>query len=709
MRLIPGSAVALGILFAGTLLGDIVNPSRLELVETTPHRWAVTLTLPVVEGRVLKARPVLPDFCVVLGDGRELTTGFSVTRVWELDCNQNSLIGAAIGVDGLLGTSQEVMLTLQMLDGRKFSRALRATQPFLLVLHPPSFIRIAGATLWKGANWVLLRFELVLLVLILPWFRVRSRLLLGPFLVFALAQMLGQWLASNLWIKASPVLPLLLAGLAAFLASFQILERSPLLGTSSVRHFWAMMLGLGLLFGASQPEAIDPQGLSGAEQGVGYFFFSTGTLVGLTLLLALAQQWKRVAGWLPERLWHWASHGTVFLIGGLAVAAILYQLLGLTVGTRVSPELPAVTWLTGLMFGVWCRRQNSPWLGVLGIVAFGAGTALGWSHLDPPYVTLVILATLAALGVSLLVRRLPVAFAMPLAGLALLYQGWHGTDLLRTSLSQPLANSIGAVVLLGVLAYTGYRVYDAASSPAPVIGLAVITVAAAAFWRLMEYSEWVQGPVAADWVLGLIPIPVTTVLLGVAAIFLWPRRRRFSVTAERKPFAHWVLLGSAFFLLPIGCWRVPNPLHRQTAPTAVEVKPVIETLLSNTYFAFNLKDEDAAFDRLFESISRNLVADVYLDSRRRLVAGTREGAEVTVRDVTVVSVTDRQGGLPEEQEFTYPCQWVVTARVRHLQHIHNRQNIYIGELTIRIEGDRWKIADLRLKSEEQVILSWQSS
>lgn len=709
MRLIPGLAAALGIMSVGTLLADIINPSRLQLVETTPNRWTVTLTLPIVEGRLLKARPVLPDFCAVLGDGRELGAGSSVTRIWELQCDTATLIGAAVGMDGLLGTTQEVMLELQMLDGRSFSQVLRATQPFFLISRPPSFLGIARAALWRGANQVLTRLDLVLLVLLLPWLGARTRLLIGPFLLFVLAQMVGQWLAGNLWIKASPVLPHLLAGLTAFLASCRILDRGPRSSPGSEHHIWAMMLGLGLLFGSSQPEAVDPMGLSRAEQSVAYVFFSAGSLIGLILLLALARQWARIAGWLPARLRQRAKAGTVFLIGAGAVGAVFYQLLDLMGGTRISPELPALTWLTAFVFGVWCRQQKSPWLVVLGFVAFAAGTALSWSDLDPPYATLVISATLAALGVSLLTERLPAAFAMPLASLALLYQGWHGADLIRTGLSQPLANSVGAVLLLGILSYAGYRVSDGKPKSAPVIALAVITVAAAVVWRVTEYWEWIQGPVAADWVLGLVPFPVATVLLVTAAIFLWPRRRRFAVANERKPRVHWVLLASAFFLLPVGSWRLPNPFHRQKAPTAVEVKPVIETLLSNTYLAFNLEDENAAFDRLADSISANLVADVYLDSRRRLIAGTREGAEVMVRDVTVVSVNDRQGALAEQKEFAYPCQWVVTARVRHLQHIHNRQNIYVGELTIRIEGDRWKIADLKLKSEEQVILSWQSS
>lgn len=91
------------------------------------------------------------------------------------------------------------------------------------------------------------------------------------------------------------------------------------------------------------------------------------------------------------------------------------------------------------------------------------------------------------------------------------------------------------------------------------------------------------------------------------------------------------------------------------------------------------------------------------------LAGTRQGAKITVKDVSVISLDEALSAMAGEQSFTYPCKWVVTARVQHLKHIHDRQNIYLGELTIGIEDDRWKIVRLVLKSEERVIKSWQTS
>ena len=196
----------------------------------------------------------------------------------------------------------------------------------------------------------------------------------------------------------------------------------------------------------------------------------------------------------------------------------------------------------------------------------------------------------------------------------------------------------------------------------------------------------------------------------IAGTLPWPRKRRFSTKPEGgAQGAHWVVLALAFFAFPLGTWRVHNPFYTPRAPSTTEATHIMDRLLTDTYLAFNLHDEDAAFDSLEANLSENLVADVYLDSRRRLTAGTRQGAKVTVKDVSVMSVDAAMSGRGDGKSFTYPCKWIVTARVKHLVHIHDRQNIYLGELTLRVEGDRWKITQLVLRSEERVVLPWQKT
>jgi hypothetical protein len=210
--------------------------------------------------------------------------------------------------------------------------------------------------------------------------------------------------------------------------------------------------------------------------------------------------------------------------------------------------------------------------------------------------------------------------------------------------------------------------------------------------------------------MGFFPLPLTTLILLGAAILLWPRKRAFKLAEDTdKEIRHWIILIIAFFTLPLGTMHISNPFASPGAPSTTEASYIMEQLLSSTYLAFNLKDEDDAFDQLEANLAEDLVADVYLDSRRRLSAGTRQGATITVRDVSVMSVDSLKGHYKSDRSYTFPCKWVVTARVKHLKHIHDRQNIYFGDLTIRVEEKKWKITKLVLKREEREILPFQST
>ena len=65
------------------------------------------------------------------------------------------------------------------------------------------------------------------------------------------------------------------------------------------------------------------------------------------------------------------------------------------------------------------------------------------------------------------------------------------------------------------------------------------------------------------------------------------------------------------------------------------------------------------------------------------------------------------GGTTAEDGISYDCRWAVVARVQHLQHVHHRQNIYVGVLTLQSDGGRWKIAGVELLSEDRVVVPWK--
>ena len=83
---------------------DFVNPASLEITEVRASEFEIVLTLPLVRGRVLKARPVFPESFAMQGEVTERAVNGSVLRSWSMTCDPQDLVGAAIGVQGLLGT-----------------------------------------------------------------------------------------------------------------------------------------------------------------------------------------------------------------------------------------------------------------------------------------------------------------------------------------------------------------------------------------------------------------------------------------------------------------------------------------------------------------------------------------------------------------------------------------------------------------------------
>lgn len=696
------------------------NPSTLNIKETEPRKFEVVLTLPIIDGRVVKAKPVLPDVCVVQGEPVVRSSGSSVIRTWTMECDPSELVGMPVGVGGLLGTAQQVVLTIETLDGRKHSATLQPTQAFFVIPPPPSLFRLTLDAGREGIRRVASRPELGLLVLLAVILGLRWGALAAGIVAFAVAQALGQWLGGNNWMAVSPFLPSVLAALTALVAAMEIVRGGPVLRPGWLRPWWVVMLGFGILYGAAHPETVAALGLSRFEQGLGFFLFALGAMAGLAIMAFCARELRAAIEFLSdsgrERCIFWIGY-----VAGVAACALSFYLSATPVFVGgMTPAVPVVTLVACAALGLWCRT----WMGTRGAglafcaaVFFAAGLLVSFRRVALPLDTLIVYGSVALTGAALLfARSVPLWLGAALVATAAFYHGGYAGSALRANTSLPVANAAGMMALVAFLFYACFSTFDLKSrdrTPLVVRSCGVAVLLLAIVWRLAEYRLWLAGPITSDLAMGLLRLPLLAVLLLVAAGLVWPRKRRFQVhpagAPRVSPVMHWGLIALALFALPLGTLRVHNPFHTPRAPTATEAKHIMSTLLTDTYLAFNLPGEDEAFDSLARNISDDLVADIYLDSRRRLTAGTRQGAEVTVKDVSVMSVDEALGNAGDGNSFTYPCKWVVTARVKHWQHIHNRQNVYIGELTIRVENDRWKIAQLTLKSEERVVLPWKSS
>ena len=712
MKRIAASVVLL-LTLTTSAAADLTNPSTLTLKETSPSRFFVEFTLPVIQGRVLKARPVLPDVCVIEGDADVQGDGGKVVRTWAMTCDPNDLVGTAIGVHGLLGTSLDVQLTIETLDGREYVGQLRPTQAYYLVPPSPTVRSLAVDVGGAAVRQVLRRPELAILLLLCAFSGVRLRALFASAGAFALALALGQWLKTENWIGVSSFLPVTLTAVMGLAIALSITRENASRSHAGRWTVPALMTLMGVLYGGSGLPV--QMVLSRSEQQLAFLFSALGTTAGLALVILCAGQLRAaVAGCgrrTRERLRFWIAY-----LGGVAACAIgLYQGTAPLFVGGVTPTVPLVALLAAIALGAWCGAQSGPVRSFLPGVAGCAvivGMVLSLRGTSLPQTTLAVYGSLALVGLLLVwPLRWPGWAVLVLVAVSSFYHGCHAAGILRESVALPVAQATALIVLL-VFLFLVARHYAGQRPPGGVAirVFGLTTALLAVLWRLAEYRQWMGEEVAAEATMGLFRLPVLSIVLVLVALMMWPRKRRFRpATAEKAIPMHWGLVLVALFTFSVAGVRVRNPFHTPRAPTAAEARPIVSMLLTDTYLAFNLDDENAAFDRLARNLSEDLVPDVYLDSRRRLTAGTRKGAEVTVKDVSVMSVEAPSALDSGDGSVTYPCKWVVTARVKHWQHIHDRQNIYLGKLAIRVENDRWKISDLELLSEEREIVSWGKS
>lgn len=132
-----------------------------------------------------------------------------------------------------------------------------------------------------------------------------------------------------------------------------------------------------------------------------------------------------------------------------------------------------------------------------------------------------------------------------------------------------------------------------------------------------------------------------------------------------------------------------------------EAKAVLEAVLKNVYRAFDFRDEAVVYDKLALTVSGELLADVYLQSRRSMIIKRAGGAQAKVREVSVQAATARK---LEERAFGHSvkAKWTALGSVGHWGHVHVRKNQYEAVVTLEAVDGSWKITGLDLLEEERL-------
>ena len=139
--------------------------------------------------------------------------------------------------------------------------------------------------------------------------------------------------------------------------------------------------------------------------------------------------------------------------------------------------------------------------------------------------------------------------------------------------------------------------------------------------------------------------------------------------------------------------------HRQSSLNPERLQALTGKLLHNVYRAFDYRGEEVIYDVLAQSVSGELLTDIYLQTQGSLELASQGGARVKVKKVemTGTELKNRDGN-----RLTLDSEWVVSGSVGHWGHIHQRTNSYMAELELSEIDKVWKLTGLEILQEERL-------
>ena len=687
---------------------DIVYPARLELREIEPGIFEVYFVLPVINGQVLKAAPVFPEFCKNTTEPEVSGNAYIKEMRWVISCEPRELYGENIGISGLLGSQINIILQLNTLEGRSYTTTLNPAAAWFQVPYPPTTVDLIKNGVVKGARIPVTEIIFVLLVLTLALRRSFSGKM--TVLVLSLGIISGFLLSYLEWLRA----PGWMFELTALSLSFILILESC---TSEKRitgkeHLTIPLITSLLFLGGGQHTASSLIGFTTTETAFIMLWTLLGIVLGVTLIYLLIRQGLYLLRLFQAKKFN-PDQGVTILSGILVCGLLIYHFSLLWKTPSLFPPIPLILYVLGLMvLSGYLLYKNIPrgFLALYLLIPYLAGIWLGFTGFSVPYIPEITLAAGMLLLISLALGAL--SSGVVSAMLLLITGAGAGLYLAQYTdqyLSYPIARSvefssllifmISVAIPLTTLLPNRIKVFPSwITLPRVVFTMAVIMTGSILFtmagfsFEGIRLSPELQPPLLS---MGLL----------IAAILIWPRRKRIHKdlgVSRRKPIASLLLLGLSLCCLPVKT-AINNPWFSTDNMNREQVEAIMQQVLSNTYNAFNIEDEERLFEALASNVDEQLLDNIYLDSRRRLTMGLREGAEVTVEDVNL-KLTGDPGNRPGETAVSYPASWTVTARVKHLKHIHYRRNRYNGTIEMKTDNNSWKISKIILNSEEREVI-----
>ena len=176
----------------------------------------------------------------------------------------------------------------------------------------------------------------------------------------------------------------------------------------------------------------------------------------------------------------------------------------------------------------------------------------------------------------------------------------------------------------------------------------------------------------------------------------------FFTSGSRTRMWFWIallmLLVAAVATLPLANVQFAKPFVAAPGVDDAEASAIVDSLLHNLYHAFDRREEGLVYDQLEQSLSGDLLQDVYLQTRRRIRLEDQGGAQIKIDHVEILG---NEIDESDSDGFSCECEWNASGTVGHWGHLHRRLLGYTARFRVQPVEDVWKITSMQVIDETQ--------
>jgi hypothetical protein len=302
---------------ASLALAHEARPAYLEIKETSPGRFDVLWRTPVLSGMPLPVALKFPEGVRDLREPIVQDLSGSLLERRAIEFVGGGPAGNRIEIAGLQGTITDVLVRVEMADGRKWTTIVRPSQPWVEIAVSQGWTTLCATYVAHGIRHICFGVDHLLFVLGLLLI-VKDRLtLVRTVTAFTVAHSLTLAVATFGYADP-PVEPLNAAiALSIFFLGPEIVRSWRGETSLAIRHPWVVAFIFGLIHGFGFAGALTSAGLPSGDLPLALLSFNVGVEIGQLGFVLLVVLLERAFRQLLIRWPRWAQVLPGYTVGTL--------------------------------------------------------------------------------------------------------------------------------------------------------------------------------------------------------------------------------------------------------------------------------------------------------------------------------------------------------------------------------------------------------